>query len=273
MNIKGNWELDYIALINKIMEHGEDRKGRNGMTRALFGETLKIDMSDGNEFPLLLGRKMFYKGVFGEMAAFLRGPKNISDFEDMGCNYWKQWQGNDEGDIKIDYGNLWKDFNGVNQLDVLRKSLKDNPMDRRMLISGWNPANVSSNSLPCCHLLYQWYVRDSKYLDMVWYQRSVDAMVGLPSDILLSAVWNILLANEVGYKPGRLTFMLGDTHIYEEHFELVDVYKRNRHKATRRMPIYGLGMLPGERIENFTPDKIQIVGYNPGPAIKFEVKA
>jgi len=269
-----NFELDYIALIEDILENGERREGRNGTTISVFGRTFTVDMSDTpNEFPLLLGRKMFYRGVFGEFAAFLRGPKNVKDFEDMGCNYWKQWEDNDDGDITVDYGNLWLDFDGVNQLDVLRESLKNNPMDRRMLISGWNPANLSKNSLPCCHLLYQWYVRDGDYLDMVWYQRSVDTMVGLPSDIILAAIWNVLLANECGYKPGKLIFNLGDTHIYEEHLPKIQEYKQNRHKATRSLPVYGLGMVPGEKIENFTPDKIQIVDYNPGPVIKFEVKA
>lgn len=273
MNKQHNWELRYIKLIDKIMKHGEIRHGRNGTTRGLFGETFEIDMSDTRTFPLLLGRRMFYNGVLGELAAFFRGPKNVKDFEAMGCNYWEQWKDNENGDITVDYGNLWRDFGGINQLDVLRESLKNNPMDRRMLISGWNPANLASNSLPCCHLLYQWYVRSGEYLDMVWYQRSVDTMVGLPSDVILAAAWNILLANEVGLKPGRLIFNLGDTHIYEEHFDLVNKYKQNRHKATREMPTYLLAMSKGVPIERFTPDLLNIMDYSPGPTIKFEVKA
>ena len=263
------FETKYIQLIRKILDNGETRVGRNGTTKSIFGETLNIDMSDGRLFPLMMGRRIYYKGVLGEMAAFLKGPKSVHDFKKEGCNYWDAW-GDKHGHLNVDYGNIWSDFNGVNQLDDLRHKLKYSPNDRRMLISGWNPANLENLSLPCCHILYQWYVRDNTYLDMIWYQRSVDTMIGLPSDIVLAATWNIMLANETGYKPGRLTFNLGDTHIYKEHFEQAKRYTKV--SVLTGYPEYKLNALRGMPIEKFIPEQLEITGYTPLTTMKLELK-
>src|SRR5690606_25910133 len=171
------FERDYRDLVQKILEVGEYRQGRNGNTFSIFGATLVVDMRDSNKFPLLIGRKMFYKGIFGEVAAMLRMPTHINDFKRWGCNYWDQWADKD-GNINIDYCNLWRNFNGVDQLSELIDKLKNNPTDRRLLITGWKPDNLDKLSLPCCHLLYQWYVTNDGYLDMMWYQRSAETMVG-----------------------------------------------------------------------------------------------
>ena len=265
-----NFEEDYIKIIRNIMEYGDERKGRNGITKSLFGTQLSIDMSDNMYFPLLMGRKIFYKGIFGEMAAFLKGPSNIIDFEDEGCNYWKQWaDGN--GDLALDYGNLWRDFNGVDQMRNLVDTLKTNPTDRRMIISGWNPGHLRSLSLPCCHIMYQWYVREGQYLDMMWYQRSVDTMVGMPSDIVLAAIWNILLANECSYRPGKITMVFGDTHIYSEHFDKIEQYIKGWYNSLEYHPTYALN--EESTVDNFKADDIIINDYQPATTIKFEVKA
>lgn len=259
------WEIDYKNLIQKIMIHGEERDTRAGKVKSIFGEKLVIDMED--KFPLLTGRKMFWGPVIGELAAMLKGPKNIADFKKYGCNYWDAW-GNKGGELNLDYGNAWIDFNGVNQLENLVNTLKTNPTDRRMIVTGWRPDRLNELSLPCCHMLYQWYVRDGKYLDMIWYQRSVDTMIGLPSDIILAAAWNAILANETNYKPGKIIMMLADTHIYANHFDQVKEYLAAsiNIKAMPKCHLY-----KGATLANFEPDMILLDGYNPGKAIKFEL--
>lgn len=266
------FEHSYINLINKILKNGDFRKGRNGNTKSVFGESLIIDMTDLQNFPLLHGRKIFYKGVLGEFAAMIRGPKCVADFEKFDCNYWKQWA-DEDGSLRLDYGNKWLDFNGINQFAEVKRKLKESPYDRRILISAWDPSTLSNNSLPCCHFLYQWYVRNNTYLDMNWYQRSVDTMVGMPSDIILAAIWNILLANEVGLKPGRIKMDFGDTHIYEEHFENAKEYADYTFIDKQAYPEYELVAPPGMRTEDFVPFMLQINNYNPQCTMKFEVKA
>lgn len=273
-----NWEItQYSELINKILKKGEKRSSRAGDVYSIFGEQIVINIE--HEFPLLRGRKIFYKPVLGELAAMLRGPKTVEDFKKFGCNYWDAWgkfphgaptveQVDQVGLINVDYGNAWIDFNGVNQLEQLVDKLKNSPTDRRMLISGWRPDRLAELSLPCCHLLYQWYVRDGTHLDMIWYQRSVDTMIGLPSDIVLAAAWTIILANQCDYKPGIIKLILGDTHIYTNHLAPTLTYMRQLQPYD--MPINYL-CFPDTTVTNFTPDMLVIEDYNPAPAIKFEL--
>lgn len=262
-----SYEANYKKLVKKILDTGELRAGRNGNTKAIFGETLTIDLNSG--FPLLTSRRIYYKGVFGELAAMLRGPKTLKDFKDYGCNYWDLWARPD-GNIDIDYGNAWLDFNGVNQLEALVTGLIENPHGRRHMVTGWRPDRLDKVSLPCCHYAYQWYVRDNKYLDMLWHQRSVDTMIGLPSDVVFASAWNIILANEVGLIPGKITFTLGDTHIYEEHIEQAKEYLT---LLTLELPDYRLTVPKMACHTMFTPSWIEIENYSYLTEMKFELKA
>jgi len=269
-------EWQYVSLVRKILSSGERTEGRNGVTKSIFGATLDIDNLD-TFFPLLMGRKIYYKGVLGELAAFLNKPQKLADFESRGCNYWSKWA-DENGDLKVDYGNAWTDWNGINQLDELRDKLVNNPNDRRLIVSGWRPDKLEDLSLPCCHLLYQWHVSNDGKLNMIWYQRSADTMIGIPSDIVLAAAWNILLANEVGLKPGNIKMVFGDTHIYEEHYHAARAYiKQTTCNSAlcnpKRPPTYSLNLAKGTKIEDFMPDDLEIIDYEPCYPIKFELKA
>ena len=82
------YESDYAKLVMDIMLNGDDRQTRNHPTKAVFGRTLVVHELRHGEFPILSARKMYYKGVLGELAAFLKGPKTVKDFEDEGCTLW-----------------------------------------------------------------------------------------------------------------------------------------------------------------------------------------
>lgn len=246
------------------------RQTRNAPTRSYFGHQLVVDSLSAGQFPLLLGRKMHYKGILGEFAAFLKGPKSVDDFKKQGCNYWDEFA-DEKGKLTVDYGNAWLDFNGINQLESLVDSLKNDPTGRRHLISAWRPDRLAELSLPCCHYAYQWYVTNTGELEMIWIQRSVDIMIGLPSDIVLAAVWNILLAQTVGLKPGRLHFMLGDCHIYESHMEGVFEYLE-RSSQTLSLPKPTWELDPKATVFNFKPDMLEIFNYAPFPAINFKLE-
>lgn len=267
------FEFQYINLVKACLAM-PDRSIRNGFARSLFGYQLKVSLADG-DFPLLVGRKLYHKGVFGELAAMLRGPKHIDDFKTWGCNYWEKWA-NEDGSISVDYGNSWLDFNGVNQLEALRKSLSSNPTDRRMVISGWRPDNLANLSLPCCHYAYQFYVDNDNQLHMAWIQRSVDVMIGLPSDIIFAAAWLIAIANEFSFKPGTITLQLGDCHVYNEH---IDGAKKYLKQAEQRLlsfdqptPSYELTIEPGVKFEQFEPRWIRVTNYAAEEPISFLLK-
>jgi len=260
----------YAAMIERILKHGERRQTRNAVTLSTFGETIKIDLQQVS-MPLIQGRQMYPQGIFGEFAAFVRGPKTVADFEEFGCNYWKQWADKD-GNLNLDYGNTWSDYNGFNQLAQVKDMLINDPTNRRMIIDAWRPDRLEDLSLPCCHYAYQFYLRDSKYLDMVWIQRSVDMMIGLPSDFVLAALFVRLLAHELNLRPGVLTFQLGDCHVYEEHVikaeEYIDIV---RTEFMIPLPIATIISDRGTAIEQFVPDDILITSYEHYDPITFKL--
>ena len=94
-----NYEAQFLEVADNILKHGFERKGRNGTTLSLPFQQLKFSLQDS--FPLLTTRKMFYKGVLGEYAAMIRGPKHVQDFKDWGCNYWDLWA-EEDGSINVD---------------------------------------------------------------------------------------------------------------------------------------------------------------------------
>ena len=180
-----NFEKQYLDIANQILSTGFQANTRNAVTKSIFCPQIIIDLPP-NEIPIITTRKMFYGGVFGEVAAFLRGPKSVSDFEKFGCNYWDYWA-DQSGDLVLSYGNDWINWNsatkagtGINQIQNVIDSLRNDPHGRRHIVTGWNPEAIEDGlSLPCCHTFYQWYVTTDNTLEFMYYQRSADWMVGV----------------------------------------------------------------------------------------------
>lgn len=259
-----NYEEQYLAIVKKILNNWQRVQTRNSETLSLFWEVLEIDCLENWFFPLITSRKIFTKWVVWEYAAFLRGPKTLDDFEKFGCNYWKLWAKEDRS-INVDYGNKWIDFNGFNQLDDLIYKLKNNPTDRRLLISSWDPSNLKNLDLPCCHYAYQFYVRWNK-LDIMWHQRSADFMVWVPSDIILAALMIITIWKEVWLEPWKIKMVFWDTHIYKDHIELAAEQVKNK----PYMPcIYSYSN--SWSLYDFEPSMIKFWSYNHHKPVKYKL--
>lgn len=265
-----SFEKQYLDLVIEVATEGEIREGRNGRTASVFGRSLTFNLDEC--FPLLQGRKIHYKGVFGELAAMLRQPSCVEDFERWGCNYWKQWA-DEDGELSLDYGNAWFNFDGVDQIAELKHMLRNDPTSRRMLINSWRPNRLRHLSLPCCHYSYQFYVDADSYLHMVWTQRSADVMVGIPSDAVFAAAWMIAIANEFNMVPGTCKMDFGDTHIYEEHFAGAVDYAQQCMSVDAPGPWWTCNTKTGEDFCLFQPDDIVVGDYKHQPAINFKVKA
>ena len=63
------------------------------------------------------------------------------------------------GDLGPVYGAQWVKWGGVNQIENLINTLKNNPDDRRMIISAWNVDEISNMALPPCHYCCQFYTK------------------------------------------------------------------------------------------------------------------
>lgn len=269
------FEQDYVALVQRVIKDGAHRESRAGDTISIFGTMLQIDALEQGYFPILTQRKIMLGGILGELAAFLRGATDLKTFKDFGCNYWTSnaaaWLQNkglpiEEMQVGRIYGYQWRKWAGdLDQMAMLVEGLRANPYSRRHLLTTYDPADLYEVALAPCHLLAQFNIRTTKQLDCIVYMRSVDLCLGLPSDIILYATLMLILCNETGYTPGKLTFMLADTHIYKNH---VDVFREHAQRPIHTLPLYLLH--PRVDIDNFTPGDLVLADYQHSGVLKYE---
>ncbi|RKZ06736.1 thymidylate synthase [Candidatus Fermentibacteria bacterium] len=226
----------YQNLIRNVMLHGDVRMDRTGVgTIALFHQTLKFDLNQG--FPAVTTKKLAFETCMKELSWMLKGERDIALMQADGCKIWDgnveadYWQDNKEclgeRDAGRIYGVQWrnwrcdpsKDSMFLDQLRTVVDRIKNNPSDRRLVVTAWNPGELDEMCLPPCHMFFQFFVRDGKYLDCAVYMRSVDVILGLPFDIASYAMLTTIVANECGLKASRLYWTLGDTHIYQNHLD------------------------------------------------------
>jgi len=266
------YERLYISLVDNVILNGDIRPSRSGMTRSLFGQTLHVPGLAEGLFPLLTTRQLYPRSVLGELAAFLKGAEYLSMFKDLGCNYWDDnaiaWVenlGRDPEDMRVGkiYGAKWLDFHGINQLQVLLENLHKDPYSRRHLLITWDPSETDQ-CLPPCHIIAQFYVTIGPTLHCNVYMRSVDLCLGLPSDVILYAALLCLIAKEMNFAPGQLSFQLGDTHIYENH---INTWDRQAAHPIKEGILYELKAT--SNLTSFMPDDFTFKNYTGFPRIHY----
>ena len=230
-------EAQYLDLVKHVLKTGEDRDGRNGKTKSVFGTRLEFSLKTG--FPLLTTKKVFWRGVVEELLWFLRGSTNVIDeLIAKGINIWTANSTRDyldsvglteiqTGFIGAGYGHQWRNFGGdypkskdsfkgVDQLRYILAELLARPHGRRAVLSAWNPLQQSLMALPPCHMLYQFYAnKDGLSCQVV--TRSQDLMLGTPFNIASAALLTHIIAHVLNLEVDRLILIGGDVHIYEEH--------------------------------------------------------
>ncbi|EHY1458721.1 thymidylate synthase [Escherichia coli] len=221
----------YQDLIKDIFENGYETDDRTGTgTIALFGTKLRWDLTKG--FPAVTTKKLAWNACIAELIWFLSGSTNVNDLRLIqhdsliqGKTVWDENYENQakdlgyhSGELGPIYGKQWRDFGGVDQIIKVIDRIKKLPNDRRQIVSAWNPAELKYMALPPCHMFYQFNVRNG-YLDLQWYQRSVDVFLGLPFNIASYATLVHIVAKMCNLIPGDLIFSGGNTHIYMNHVE------------------------------------------------------
>lgn len=153
---------------------------------------------------------------------------SVADYErDLGPIYGFQWRhfgGEYQWDPKRIKINPSDNFNpekpGIDQVANAIDKLKNNPNDRRILVSAWNPVDFPQMALPPCHVMHQLIARNGK-LNLIWTQRSCDMFLGIPYNIASYALLLLLYAKEAGMTPGILKGEFHDAHIYTNHLDQV----------------------------------------------------
>lgn len=256
----------YLDLLKDIMENGHDKEDRTGTgTRSVFGRSMRFDLSQG--FPLLTTKRMFLKGVISELLWFVKGDTNTEFLHDNGVHIWDEWA-DENGNLGPIYGAQWRNWDnlGIDQLQKLVKDIKNSPDSRRLIVSAWNPTQLDDMALPPCHMMYQCYVQDGK-LSLMMYQRSGDMFLGVPFNIASYALLTMMLAQVCGLEAGEYIHVLGDAHIYKNHFAQV---KEQLSREPYPLPKMVLNPKVYE-IDGFTLKDFTLEGYQYHPAIKGKV--
>jgi thymidylate synthase len=303
-------EYQYLDLLKEILEKGFRKvdRGTGDASYSLFGKQIRFDLS--KDFPLLTTKKVFWKGVVEELYWFMSGQNNVSYLTRKGVHIWDDYPykiynkksqdgklpiltkeefvkkmetddafAKEHGILPKIYGELWRHWptrtpgRTVDQLAWAVQELKDDPNAHNLIVNSWNPEYLYTMATyedaaryPICHNMYQFNVIDGK-LSLNLYQRSADIFLGVPFNIASYALLTVILAQVTGYKPGEFVHTFGDVHIYEKH---LDAVKEQLSRSPNPFPKIELD--PSVKsIDDFTPDKVKLIDYNPHGTIKAEL--
>jgi thymidylate synthase len=295
-------DKQYQELLEDILHNGVQKEDRTGTgTYSVFGRQIRHNMKEG--FPLLTTKKMAWKTMITELLWFLKGDTHIKFLLDHNCNIWngdayKAYRksveehyenggdvaemkhfieeiksGNDKewGDLGPVYGEQWRSWNGIDQIEELIYNLKNNPDSRRHIVNAWNVEDLDSMVLPPCHYGFQCYVREGKYLSLMWNQRSVDTFLGLPFNIASYGLLLMMIAKECELIPDQLIGNLGDVHLYKNHVE--QAIEQIKRKPFTLPDVSLMSNINFKAALNGTLDKIQwedfyLLGYQSHESIK-----
>lgn len=108
---------------------------------------------------------------------------------------------------------------GIDQLSWLINEIKTNPNSRRLIMSAWNVSQLKEMALPPCHVMCHFQVTNKGKLNCIMYQRSCDIGLGVPFNIASYSLLTCMIAQVCGLQRGEFIYMMGDTHIYNDHIE------------------------------------------------------
>ncbi|KAI0249623.1 thymidylate synthase [Lactifluus subvellereus] len=293
-------ELQYLNLIRTVLDTGELRPDRTGTgTISLFAPpSLRFSLANST-LPLLTTKRTFLRGIIEELLWFTKGQTDSTLLSTKGV---KIWDGNGSkeflekrglghrraGDLGPVYGFQWRHFGadyvdadadysgkGVDQLrDVIRK-IKEDPTDRRIIMSAWNPADIPLMALPPCHMMCQFYVHlppqdtptAARRLSCLMYQRSADLGLGIPFNIASYALLTHMIARVTDTEPHELIIQLGDAHVYRDHVDALNVQLPRQPRAFPTLR-WSRDIID---IEDFTYEDFIVEGYDPHPAIAMKM--
>lgn len=294
-------EHQYLALLRKIRENGWWEEGRNGRTCSLFGETMRFSLA-GGRMPILTTKKMAWKTCLKELLWFVRGETDNAVLKRQGVHIWDangsrsfldsrgltHYEVDELGPV---YGHQWRHFNkpyhckrenkleeqphareeGVDQLQSILRALRDpvQRTSRRLVMSAWNPCQLSQMALPPCHVLCQFNVHDGNKLSCAMYQRSADFFLGAPFNIASYAFLTHLIAHHCGLEAHEFVYFIGNCHLYENAVEASVVQST---REPHPFPILSIRTLR-ENIEDYEVDDFVVQGYVSHDPIKVDMIA
>ena len=239
------FDKEYLKLCKKILTDGvevENRTGTNSIKIPSYN--FHFDLSD--EFPMLTTKQVFYKNAITEMLWIYQAQSNdVRWLRERNNHIWDEWEIDEDGlwkatqnvldedgnlvkkDVVKDFGRDWAHTIGTaygwivkryGHVDNLINKIKNNPTDRRMIMSLWQDEFLDTAVLPSCVWCSEWDVTDGK-VNMMVHQRSCDVPLGLPFNVTQYAVLLSMIAQCTNLKPGSIDWSIKDAHIYVNQVE------------------------------------------------------
>lgn len=288
---------NYIALLKEVLERGETKRNRTGVeTLSLFTRVLDAGDLGHTGVPISNLRKIYWRGALIETLWFLglhaNDEKyknlpitNIQYLHDQNVKYWDAWA-DEYGNLGPVYGAQLTHWNGeFNQIQYIIEELRKNPDSRRLVTTLWNQTDIPKMALPPCHYGMEFYSSQnedgSRTLHTTWHQRSADLPIGIPYNVLQYTIINKLVAYATGHRPGRVTGVLGDCHIYKDQIPMVQEMIRRYDSGEVNQctnPILRLSddIVLSDGVFDINKTKLdgsdfELLNYNPLDAIKIPV--
>ena len=264
---------------------------------------------DGDAYKNYTNKFLGYEDVPSK-EEFIKEIKTNNEFAkkwgELGPIYGKQWRSWGDGDEYVD-GIVYMKYPPIDQITNLVNELKTNPDSRRLMVSAWNVGELDQMVLPPCHYGFQVYTRElsieeqvrayekmgytknidpldyapKRAISLMWNQRSVDTLLGLPFNIASYGLLLEIIAKEVNMVPDELIGNLGDVHLYKNHIEQAkeQMYRRpydlpsvritERNWYQHELVKEHLGEKTfSEKIMSYRPECFELIGYESHPKIK-----
>ncbi len=257
-------DKQYLDIIEEILEKGYFDQNRTGMPAyKVPHKIMQFDLSE--EFPILTTKFVAFKTAVKELLWIFKDQSNsIAKLHEENVHVWDEWA-MDDNTIGTSYGWVVNKFGLV---DKLLKSLRENPQDRRMVMSLWQNEFLDTGALYPCAFMTMWDVTDGR-LNMMLVQRSGDMPLGVPFNMVQYAVLCHLIARITGYEPGLFTHVINNAHIYENQVEGMKLQLTRKEKAK---PAPKIWINPEIKdFYDFKPEDIRLIGYEHEGKIEMEV--
>jgi thymidylate synthase len=256
----------YLEFLRHIRDSGARKEDRTGTgTLSVFGYQMRFELGEG--FPLVTTKKLHLRSIIHELLWFLKGETNIQYLRDNAVTIWDEWA-DERGDLGPVYGKQWRswaaaDGREIDQLTRILDELKVNPNSRRLVVSAWNVGELDKMALLPCHTLFQFYVAN-KRLSCQMYQRSADALLGVPFNIASYALLTHMVAQQCDLDVGDFIWTGGDCHLYLNHLEQADLQLS---RAPYPLPSLNIRRKPPSMFD-YVFDDFEVQNYQCHAAIK-----
>lgn len=285
----------YLDMLQHVVDNGEERLDRTGVgTIGVFGYQMRFNLRKG--FPAVTTKRLAMKAMTSELLWFLEGSDDERRLAEILYSKPRAeltdkttiWTANankqgkalcyDDGILGPVYGVMWRKWpvttfdpvtathntHYIDQIANLVDGLTNEPFGRRHILTAWNVGLLDKQALPPCHCYAQFYVNRNMELSCQLYQRSADALLGVPFNVSSYALLTHMLAQVCNLKVGEFVWTGGDVHIYSNHQDQV---KEQLQREPQSLPTLVMDTSITD-IDGFSMDSFSLENYSPMPTIK-----